>query len=93
MPAVVPVVESVCGGKTLVVPVGIKPDTPGVAVAVHEKVAPGISAVKFTCEVRNPEQTVWLKGEFVTLGEFLTVKVFESVTETPHSLVTFNRTV
>jgi hypothetical protein len=50
-------VEIVCMGMVLV-PEGVNPETPAVAVAVHEKVAPAGLEVKFTTVVVDPEQMV-----------------------------------
>ena len=69
------------------------PVTPGLAVAVQEKVAPAKSAVRFTKEVCEPEQITCESGVVVNCGIGFTVKVRVLTAEAPHSLVTINETV
>jgi len=61
------VVEIVCTGIVLV-PLAVKPETPAVAVAVHEKVVPATPEVRVTKAELPPEQIVWVNDELVTVG-------------------------
>ena len=86
------IVEIVCMGMVLV-PEGVNPETPAVAVAVHEKVAAAGLEVKLTKAVVEPEQMVWFKGVLVKTGTLLMIKDFVAVMDGPHSFVTINDTV
>jgi hypothetical protein len=57
------------------VPLAVKPETPGVAVAVHANVVPLILEVRVTDAVLVPEQMVCVNGELVTDGRGLTSTV------------------
>ena len=49
-------------------PLAVKPVTPGVAVAVHAKVAPKTSELSVTNVVAFPEQLVCVSSELVIVG-------------------------
>ena len=93
VPVVVPVVEMVCMGNVLVLPESAYPVIPAVAVADHEKVVPGKSAVRFTNVVDVPEQIVCDSVVFVIAGIGFTANVRVAVGEEPHSLPTISDTV
>ena len=69
-------------------PLAVKPVTPGVAVAVHAKVAPETSEVSITSVAAEPEQIVCVNGELATDGIGLTVTVLFTVFEQPFASVT-----
>jgi hypothetical protein len=52
----------------VLVPLDVKPDTPAVAEAVHEKVAPATSDVRVISVLLSPEQMVCDSGELLTVG-------------------------
>ena len=53
-------------------PLEVKPETPAVAVAVHENVVPLTLEVRVTSVVLAPEQMVCDNGELVTVGNGFT---------------------
>jgi hypothetical protein len=57
------------------VPLAVKPETPGVAVAVHANVVPLILEVRVTDAVLVPEQIVCDNGELLIVGVGFTVIV------------------
>ncbi len=77
----------------MLVPEGVNPEIPAVAVAVHEKVAPAGLEVKVTKAVAEPEQIVCVNGVLVKTGAWFMVKVWLVARVEPHSLVTVKDTV
>jgi hypothetical protein len=68
----------------VLVPLAVNPATPGVGVAVHEKVAPLTSELSIIGVVEPPEQIVCVNGVLVTVGIVLTVARTEVLADVVH---------